>query len=200
MADVKFTLMLTVCLVVMVIFLFLRNVPATIIPSLALPLSMVGTFAVMYSMGFSLDNISLMALTLSVGFVRGRRHRHAGKRGAPHGARQAPHGSRDGRLAGNRLHHRVHDHLAGRSVHPGPVHGGVVGRLFHEFAVTISSAILISGFVSLSLTPMLCRIILKPGRAREHGRAYLFMERFFDAMRNAYSRTLGLGPCDATPW
>ena len=122
-SDVKFTLLLTMALVVMVIFLFLRNLSATVIPSLALPMSVVGTFAVMYLMGFNLDNLSLMALTLSVGFVVDDaivmlenivRHMERGKtrlRG------------RAGRLPGDRLHHRLDDALPGRGVHPRPLHG-----------------------------------------------------------------------------
>ena len=121
--DVKFTLMLTIGLVVMVIFLFLRNISATVIPSLALPMSIIGTFAVMYLLGYSLDNLSLMALTLSVGFVVDDaivmlenivRHMEMGKSPMQRGAR---------RLAGNRLHHFLDDALAGRGVHPGAVHG-----------------------------------------------------------------------------
>ena len=117
--DVKFTLFLTLCLVVMVIFLFLRNVRATIIPSLALPMSLVGTFAVMYLLGYSLDNLSLMALTLAVGFVVDDaivmlenivRHIETGR---------ARHGGRAQRQPGDRLHHHLDDALAGRRVHPG---------------------------------------------------------------------------------
>ena len=121
--DVKFTLLLTICLVVLVIFLFLRNLSATIIPSLALPMSIVGTFAVMYLLGYSLDNLSLMALTLSVGFVVDDaivmlenivRHMEMGE--------EAP-GGGPGRLQGDRLHHPLHDPLPGRGLHPGAVHG-----------------------------------------------------------------------------
>ena len=119
----KFTLVLTICLVVMVIFLFLRNVSATLIPGVAVPLSIIGTFAVMYLLGYSLNNLSLMALTLSVGFVVDDaivmlenivRHMEMG---------EDAHGGRASRLARDRLHHRLHDHLAGGGVHPGAVHG-----------------------------------------------------------------------------
>jgi HAE1 family hydrophobic/amphiphilic exporter-1 len=114
--DVKFTLLLTVCLVVLVIFLFLRNLSATVIPSLALPLSIIGTFSAMYALGFSVNNISLMALTLSVGFVA-REHRpsHGRRGGRPGGGPQG--------VPGNRLHHRFHDPFPGGRLYPHPVHG-----------------------------------------------------------------------------
>ena len=166
--DVKFTLVLTVALVVLVIFLFLRNVSATIIPSLALPMSIVGTFAAMSLCGYTLDNLSLMALTLSVGFVVDDaivvlenivRHMEMGKprmEAALEGAREIGFTILSMTLS-----------LAAVFI-PVLFMGGIVGRLFHEFAVTISVAILISGFVSLSLTPMLCSRFLKP--PGEHGR------------------------------
>ena len=125
--DVEFTMVLTLGLVVMVIFLFLRNVSATIIPSLALPFSIIGTFAVMYLLNYSLDNLSMMALILSVGFVVDDaivmlenivRHMEMGER---------PHGGRAERVARDRLHHRLDDALAGRGVHPGAVHGRRAG-------------------------------------------------------------------------
>jgi len=153
--DVKFTLLLTVGLVVLVIFIFLRNISATIIPSLALPLSIVGTFAAMYFLNYSLDNLSLMALTLAVGFVVDDaivvlenivRHMEMGK------SRMAA-AIEGGREIGFTVLSMT---LSLTSVFiPVLFMGGIVGRLFHEFAVVISVAILISGFVSLSLTPML---------------------------------------------
>jgi hydrophobic/amphiphilic exporter-1 (mainly G- bacteria), HAE1 family len=175
--DVKFTLFLTVCLVVTVIFLFLRNFTATIIPSLALPMSIIGTFAGMYLLGYSLDNISLMALTLAVGFVVDDaivmlenivRHMEQGKK--PFEA--AIEGSKEISFT------IVSMTLSLAAVFiPVLFMGGVVGRLFQEFAVTISISILVSGFVSLTLTPMLCAKMLRPGKSddhHEHRRGILF--------------------------
>ena len=170
--DIKFTLILTVVLVVLVIFLFLRSVSATIIPSLALPASIVGTFATMYMLGFSLDNLSLMALTLSVGFVVDDaivmlenivRHMEQGK-GAMAAALDA---SRE--IAFTIVSMTVS--LAAVFI-PVLFMGGVVGRLLHEFAVTIGVAILISGFVSISLTPMLAARFLKEHKTVRHGPVY----------------------------
>ena len=159
--DVKFTLLLTIALVVMVIFLFLRNISATIIPSLALPMSIIGTFSVMYLLGYSLDNLSLMALTLSVGFVVDDaivmlenivRHMEMGK--SPMQA--AIDGS--GEIGFTILSMTLS--LAAVFI-PLLFMGGIIGRLLHEFAVTIGVAILVSGFVSLTLTPMLCSRFLR---------------------------------------
>ena len=189
-ADVKFTLVLALCLVVMVIFLFLRNFSATIIPSLALPFSIIGTFAAMYAMGFSVNNISLLALTLSVGFVVDDaivmlenivRHMEHGE------------GVREAALKGSR---EIGFTIISMTLSlvavfiPVLFMGGILGRLLHEFAVTISMAILISGFVSLTLTPMLCSRFLRPPASQRHGRLYLAMERFFDGMLHLYERTL----------
>ncbi len=188
--EVKFTLMLTVGLVVLVIFLFLRNVSATIIPSLALPFSIVGTFAVMYVGGYSLDNLSLMALTLAVGFVVDDaivmlenivRHMEMGK---PR-LQAALDGSKE--IAFTILSMTIS--LAAVFI-PVLFMGGVVGRLMHEFAVTIGAAILVSGVVSLTLTPMLCSRFLKAPHAIRHGYLYNLMERFFDAWLRGYSWTL----------
>ena len=188
--DVKFTLFLALCLVVLVIFLFLRNISATLIPSLALPFSIIGTFAAMYLMGFSVDNISLMALTLSVGFVVDDaivmlenivRHVEKGE-----GVLQAA-------LTGSR---EIGFTILSMTLSlvavfiPVLFMGGILGRILHEFAVTISMAILISGFVSLTLTPMLCSRFIRPPASERHGRLYLFMERFFDKMLYTYKRTL----------
>ena len=188
--DVKLTLFITLCLVVLVIFLFLRNLSATVIPSLALPLSIVGTFAVMYLMGYSLDNLSLMALTLSVGFVVDDaivmlenivRHMEMGKppmRAALEGAREI----------GFTI---VSMTLSLTAVFiPVLFLGGIIGRLFHEFAVTIGVAILVSGFVSLSLTPMLCSRFLRPPRAERHGRFYEATERVYRRVLGAYEQSL----------
>ena len=188
--DVQFTLLLTLALVVMVIFLFLRNLPATIIPSLSLPLSVVGTFAAMYLLGYSLDNLSLMALTLSVGFVVDDAivmleniHRHLEK-GKP-ALLAALDGSRE---IGFTI---VSMTLSLVAVFiPVLLMGGLLGRLFREFAVTISVAILVSGVVSLTLTPMLCSRFLALDRARSHGRAYQAIEGAYLGALELYRRTL----------
>jgi HAE1 family hydrophobic/amphiphilic exporter-1 len=189
--DVKFTLLLTLALVVMVIFLFLRNLSATVIPSLALPFSIVGTFAVMYVLGYSLDNLSLMALTLSVGFVVDDAivmleniHRHIERGETPLGA--ALRGSKE--IGFTILSMTIS--LAAVFI-PILFMGGVIGRLFREFAVTIGVAILVSGFVSLSLTPMLCSRFLKPEGEKKHSRLYEWSEKGFDLMVGFYARTLG---------
>jgi hydrophobic/amphiphilic exporter-1 (mainly G- bacteria), HAE1 family len=188
--DVQFTLLLALGLVVLVIFLFLRNISATIIPSLALPMSIVGTFAVMYLLGYSLDNLSLMALILSVGFVVDDaivvlenivRHMEMGE--APFQA--ALTGSRE--IGFTILSMTLS--LAAVFI---PVFflGGILGRLLHEFAVTIAAAILVSGLVSLTLTPMLCSRFLRPPREEHHGRLYALTERFFAGMLRLYDVTL----------
>src|SRR6476660_874091 len=186
--DVQFTLMLTVALVVLVIFLFLRNLSATVIPSLALPLSIVGTFAAMYLLGYSLDNLSLMALTLSVGFVVDDaivmlenivRHMEAGE--APLAA--ALKGSRE---IGFTI---ISMTLSLAAVFiPVLFMSGILGRLLHEFAVTIMFAIVLAGFVSLTLTPMLCSRFVKAHAHEQHGKAFAITQRFFDGMLNLYDR------------
>jgi len=188
--DVKFTLLLTVCLVVLVIFLFLRNISATVIPSLALPASILGTFAVMYLCGYSLDNLSLMALTLSVGFVVDDaivmlenivRHMEHG---------ETP---RDAAFSASReISFTILSMTLSLTAVFIPIlfMGGIVGRLMHEFAVTIASAILVSGVVSLTLTPMLASRFLRPPRAQEHGRLYALTERVFDTWLRWYAWTL----------
>ena len=189
--EVQFTLYLALALVVMVIFIFLRNIPATVIPSIALPMSIIGTFAVMYAFGYSLDNISLMALTLCVGFVVDdaivmleniTRHIEMGK-----SVLQATlDGSRE--IVFTIISMTIS--LAAVFI-PVLFMGGILGRLLHEFAVTIMAAVLISGFVSLTLTPMMCSRILRPHRKDEHhGRLYMAFERAFDAVRDAYDVTL----------
>ncbi len=188
--DVKFTLVLTVVLVVLVIFTFLRNVPATIIPSLALPISLVGTFCVMYALDYSLDNLSLMALTLAVGFVVDDaivvlenivRHLEMGK--TPLEA--SLDGSRE--IGFTVLSMTIS--LAAVFI-PLLFMGGILGRLFREFAVTIAVSILVSGFVSLTLTPMLCRLFLKAHSDEKHGAVYNATERVWDAILGFYRRTL----------
>jgi hydrophobic/amphiphilic exporter-1 (mainly G- bacteria), HAE1 family len=189
--DVQVTLIIALMLVVLIIFLFLRNISATIIPSLALPLSIVGTFAVMHLAGFNLDNLSLMALTLCVGFVVDDaivmlenivRHLEQGE------------WPREAALNGSR---EISFTIVSMTLSlvavfiPVLFMGGIVGRLLHEFAVTIVVAVLISGFVSLSLTPMLCRIFLKRTLEEEHhGRFYQASERFFEGMRAGYQKSL----------
>ena len=188
--DVKVTLFITLVLVVMVIFLFLRNLSATVIPSLALPLSIVGTFAVMYLLDYSLDNLSLMALTLCVGFVVDDaivmledivRHMEMGK--------QAMQAALDGaKEIGFTI---VSMTLSLTAVFiPVLFMGGLIGRLFNEFAVTIGIAILVSGFVSLTLTPMLCSRFLRPSRDERHGRFYEASERVYARVLGAYERSL----------
>lgn len=188
--DVKFALLLAICLVVMVIFLFLRNLSATIIPSLALPLSIVFTFAVMYLLGYSVDNLSLMALILAVGFVVDDaivmlenivRHMEKGE------------GVLEASLKGSK---EIGFTILSMTLSlvavfiPVLFMGGILGRLLHEFAVTISVAILVSGFVSLSLTPMLCSRFLRPHGEERHGRLYMTLERFFNGMLNTYELSL----------
>ena len=188
--DVEFTLGLAIALVVLVIFLFLRNLSATIIPSLAVPLSIVGTFAVMYLLGYTIDIISLMALTLCVGFVVDDavvmlenivRHMEEGKsrlEASLIGAKEIGFTIMSMTLS-----------LAAVFI-PVLFMGGVVGRLLHEFAVVITAAVLVSGFVSLTLTPMACSRFLKPPGAASHGRLFMASERFFDGMLRTYDGSL----------
>jgi HAE1 family hydrophobic/amphiphilic exporter-1 len=188
--DVKLTLLLTLILVVLVIFVFLRNVSATIIPSLALPMSIVGTFVAMYFFKFNLDNLSLMALTLSLGFVVDDaivmlenivRHMEMGKKPLE----AALDGSRE---IGFTI---VSMTLSLAAVFiPVLLMGGILGRLFREFGVTISAAILISGFVSLTLTPMMSSRFLRRQSERQHGHVYNRLERMFTGMLDYYKKGL----------
>ena len=188
--DVQFTLVLAASLVVLVIFLFLRNLSATLIASLALPISVIGTFALMYPLGFSLDNLSLMALTLAVGFVVDDaivmlenivRHMEWGEK------------PMEAALKGSR---EIGFTILSMTISliavfiPIAFMGGIVGRLLHEFAITIGSAILVSGFVSLTLTPMMCSRFLKPESEIQHGRLYHVTEQFFERMLALYRTTL----------
>ncbi|MGH7531958.1 MAG: efflux RND transporter permease subunit, partial [Gemmatimonadales bacterium] len=189
--DVKFTLGLTIALVVLVIFSFLRNIPATIIPSLALPMALIGTFAVMALLNFSLDNLSLMALTLSVGFVVDDaivvlenivRHIEMGEP------------VREAALKGSK---EIGFTVISMTLSlvavflPVLLLGGLIGRLFREFAITIGAAILVSGFVSLTLTPMLCSRFLRPhAHSETHGRFYQAAERVFNAALAWYEGAL----------
>jgi len=188
--DVKFTLYLTLALVVLVIFLFLRNVSATIIPSLALPMSIVGTFSVMYLLGYTVDNLSLMALVLAVGFVVDDaivmlenivRHLEAGE-----GVMEAAlNGSKE--ISFTILSMTLS--LAAVFI-PVLFMGGILGRLLHEFSVTIISAVLVSGVVSLTLTPMLCSRFLRHAKSEEHGWLFNLFERGHQGMLTAYDWSL----------
>jgi HAE1 family hydrophobic/amphiphilic exporter-1 len=188
--DVQFTLLLAGLLVVGVIFVFLRRVSATIIPSLALPIAVVGTFAGMAAFGFNLDNLSLMALTLSVGFVVDDaivmlenivRHIELGEK--PYEA--AIKGSSE--IGFTILSMTIS--LAAVFI-PIVFMGGIVGRLLHEFAVTIIVAILFSGVISITLTPMLCARILKDEHGQKHNWFYEWSENSFNRVQGAYDRTL----------
>jgi hydrophobic/amphiphilic exporter-1 (mainly G- bacteria), HAE1 family len=188
--DVEFTLLLTLGLVVMVIFLFLRRLTATIIPSLAMPLSILGTFAVMELCGYTLDNLSLMALTLSVGFIVDDaivvlenivRHMEGGTprfQAALDGAKEI------GFTIISMTLSLVAVFL------PFLFMGGILGRLFREFAVTIAAAILISGFISLTLTPMLAARFIRGSHSEKRGGFYALTERGFDFLLRVYDRTL----------
>jgi hydrophobic/amphiphilic exporter-1 (mainly G- bacteria), HAE1 family len=188
--DVTFTLEITLVLVVLVIFLFLRNLSATIIPSLALPMSIIGTFSVMYLLDYSLDNLSLMALTLAVGFVVDDaivmlenivRHLEMGK--------PRMQAALDGAAEVGFTILSMTFSLAAVFI-PILFMGGIIGKLFHEFAVTIGVAILVSGVVSLTLTPMLASRFLRSSHGKEQGRFYQATERVFDRSLAAYERSL----------
>ena len=188
--DVQFTLVLAGFLVILVILLFLRNLSATLIPALALPISVIGTFAAMYAFGFSLNNLSLLALTLSVGFVVDDaivmlenivRHVERGEKpfeAAIQGAREIGFTIISMTLS-----------LVAVFI-PVMFMGGIIGRLLHELAVTISAAILVSGFVSLTLTPMLASRYLKDERQVKHNRVYWLFERGFDKLLAGYRASL----------
>jgi HAE1 family hydrophobic/amphiphilic exporter-1 len=190
-SDVKHTLLLTLCLVIVVIFLFLRNIWATLIPSLALPLSVIGTFPIMYLLNYSLDSLSLMALTLAVGFVVDDaivmlenivRHLEMGKppiEAAIDGAKEVGFTILSMTLS-----------LTAVFI-PLLFLGGIVGRLFREFAVVIATAILVSGAVSLTFTPMLSSRFLHAESKEQHGRFYNSIERAWDWLLDKYQRTLG---------
>ena len=188
--DVKFTLMFALFLVVLVIFMFLRKVSATIIPSLSMPMSIVGTFGIMYLLGYSVDNLSLMALILSVGFVVDDaivmlenivRHIEKGE------------SVLEASLTGSK---EIYFTIISMTLSLAAVFipvlfmGGVIGRLFTEFAVTIGVAVLVSGFVSLTLTPMLCSRFLKPASQETHNRLFEMSNRVFDGMLTVYSAGL----------
>jgi hydrophobe/amphiphile efflux-1 (HAE1) family protein len=190
--DIEVTLLISVVLVILVVFAFLRTFRATIIPSVAVPLSLVGTFGVMYLLGYSLDNLSLMALAISTGFVVDDAivvleniTRHTEEGVAPVAA--AFQGARE-----------IGFTVLSMSVSliavfiPLLLMGGIVGRLFREFAVTLSVTIAISLLVSLTVTPTMCAKFLRPAAKEKHGRIYRFSEKSFDAILNLYSRALRL--------
>jgi len=189
--DIQLTLLLSIALVVLVVFLFLRKGSATTIPSVAVPLSLLGTFGGMYLLGYSLDNLSLMALTISTGFVVDdaivvleniTRYIEAGE--SPMAA--ALKGSRE--IGFTVLSMSIS--LVAVFI-PILLMGGIVGRLFREFAVTLTLAIVVSLVVSLSTTPMMCARLLKPIPPGGHGRLYRLSERAFTMLLNAYAATLG---------
>jgi multidrug efflux pump len=189
-ADVRFSLILTVFLVVLSIFLFLRNIPATIIPSFAVPISLIGTLAIMYLLGFSLDNLSLMALTISTGFVADDAivmienvFRYIEEGDSPLDAALKGAGQ-----IGFTIMSLTISLIA--VLIPLLFMGGVVGRLFHEFALTLSVTILISAGVSLTLTPMMCALILKAKADRRPGRLYQASENVYERVINSYGKGL----------
>jgi HAE1 family hydrophobic/amphiphilic exporter-1 len=188
-SDVQFTLMLTVALVVMVIFIFLRNFWATVIPAITVPLSLIGTFAVLYELGYSLDNLSLMALSIAVGFVVDDavvvienivRHMEGGA--SPFEASLKGAGEIGFTIVSITLS------LIAVFI-PLFLMGGYVGLLFREFAITVSVALVLSLLISLTLTPMMCAYLLKP-ESREHGWLYRLSERGFDGLLNLYEAGL----------
>jgi hydrophobe/amphiphile efflux-1 (HAE1) family protein len=190
--EVQFTLLLSIALVVMVIFVFLRNFWATIIPSITVPLALVGTFAVMYMFGFSLNNLTLMALTIAVGFVVDDAivmleniYRHIEDGMDPTEA------SLKG--AGEIGFTIISISLSLIAVFiPLLLMGGIVGRLFREFAMTVAITVVVSAVVSLTLTPMMCSRFLKNHHGGKHGLLYRVIEGFFTALQNGYRRTLDI--------
>ena len=188
-ADVQFTLLLTVALVVMVIFLFLRNFWATVIPAVTVPLSLIGTFAVLYMLGYSLDNLSLMALSIAVGFVVDDAVvvienivRHMEDGASPYQAALKGAGEIGFTIVSITLS------LIAVFI-PLFLMSGYVGLLFREFAITVSVALVLSLLISLTLTPMMCAYLLKP-ESKEHGWLYRFFERGFDGLLNVYEAGL----------
>jgi multidrug efflux pump len=188
--DVERTLLISIGLVIMVVFVFLRNGRATLIPGVAVPVSLIGTFAVMYMFGYSLDNLSLMAMTISTGFVVDdaivvmeniTRHLENGMKpfaAALKGAQEI-----------GFTVFTISISLIAVFI-PLLMMGGIVGRLFREFAVTLSASILVSMVVSLTTTPMMCAYLLKDERAEKHGRLYMASEKCFDGVLSLYRKTL----------
>ena len=189
-SDVQHTLLLTVALVVMVIFLFLRNARATLIPAVTVPLSLIGTFAVLYALGYSLDNLSLMALTIAVGFVvddavvvieNTHRHLEAGLGPVEAALKSA------GEIGFTVVSITVS--LIAVFI-PLFLMSGYVGLLFREFAVAVSVSLILSLIIALTLTPMMCAHLLKPEHEAQHGRLYRLLEAAFDGLLSAYERGL----------
>src|SRR5262249_55845465 len=188
--DVQFTMLLTISLVVLVIFLFLHNVWATVIPSIVVPLSLVGTFGVMYALGYSLDNLSLMGLTIAVGFLvddaivmienivryleQGERPFEAAVKGA-------------GQIGFTIISITVS--LVAVFI-PLLFMSGIIGRLFREFAMTVTTAVLVSGLISLTLTPVMCSLFLTRESDRPKGRLNQMAENFFEGLVRSYDRGL----------
>jgi multidrug efflux pump len=188
--DVRVTLAITVCLVVLVIFLFLRNFWATVIPGIAIPLSLIATFGIMYLLGYSLDNLSLMGLTIAVGFVVDDAivvieniHRHV-ERGVP--PQQA---ALDGAREVTFTVLSMTTSLIAVFI-PVLFMSGIIGRLFREFAMTVGAAIVMSGVISLTVTPTMCARLIRHHRPEEHGHLYRVSERVFDSMLRFYDRSL----------
>jgi len=189
-SDVERTLLISIGLVILVVFVFLRNGRATLIPAVAVPVSLVGTFAVMYLFGYTLDNLSLMAMTIATGFVVDdaivvmeniARHLENGMRpfvAALKGAEEI-----------GFTVFTISISLIAVFI-PLLMMGGIVGRLFREFAVTLSTAVFVSMIVSLTTTPMMCAHLLKNERAEKHGRIYLATEKFFDGVLSVYRTSL----------
>ena len=189
-SDVERTLMISIVLVIVVVFVFLRNGRATLIPGVAVPVSLIGTCAVMYLCDYSLDNLSLMALTIATGFVVDdaivvmeniTRHLEAGMEpvaAALKGAQEI-----------GFTVFSISVSLVAVFI-PILLMGGIVGRLFREFAITLSTAILVSMVISLTTTPMMCAILLKHEKDQKHGRLYILSERFFDGMLSLYRHSL----------
>ncbi len=189
-SDVERTLLISIALVILVVFVFLRNGRATLIPGIAVPVSLVGTFAVMYMLGYSIDNLSLMAMTISTGFVvddaivvMENISRHLENGMQPFAA--ALKGAEE---IGFTVF-TISLSLIAVFI-PLLLMGGIVGRLFREFAVTLSTSIVVSMFISLTTTPMMCAYLLRNERAEKHGRAYMASEKFFDGVLSLYRRTL----------
>ncbi|MGD0268999.1 MAG: efflux RND transporter permease subunit [Candidatus Sulfotelmatobacter sp.] len=189
-SDVERTLLISIALVIVVVFVFLRNGRATLIPAVAVPVSLVGTFAVMYLLNYSLDNLSLMALTIATGFVVDdaivvmeniSRHLEDGMKpfaAALKGAEEIGY-----------TVFTISISLIAVFI-PLLMMGGIVGRLFREFAVTLSTAVFVSMIISLTTTPMMCAYLLKDERKEKHGRLYMASEKFFDGMLSLYSSSL----------
>ena len=199
-SDVRFTLLLTIGLVVMVIFLFLRKLWATIIPGIAVPLSIIGTFAVMYALGYSLDNLSLMGLTIAVGFVVDDaivmienivRYIEAGDSPLEAALKGA------GQIGFTII--SITFSLVAVFI-PLIFMGGIIGRLFREFAMTVTVAVLVSAFVSLTLTPMMCSLFLKrEERAARRAGSTAWPSAFFDGMLARLRPRADLGPAPPVP-